>query len=110
MFSFNPPSIQIGLKKISLDCGGGDCAFVSHAHSDHALTAKASELIASPATVDLMRARGYPVSKKISHDHYGIKLISAGHVLGARQLVAETEGEGSFAYTGDFRLSDSFCV
>lgn len=108
MFSFNPPSVSIGVKQITLD-HAGDCAFVSHAHSDHALVARAPSIIASRETVDLMHARGYKVASDVQHGHYNAKLLNAGHVLGARQFYAETD-EGTFAYTGDFRMSDSFCV
>lgn len=108
MLSFNPPRVQVGLKEISLD-HAGEFAFISHAHSDHALKTRVPQLLASRETVDLMQARGYAVGEKTVFEHYGTKLLNAGHVLGARQLVAEGDG-GAFAYTGDFRLSSSFCV
>ena len=108
MFSFNPPSVSVGVRQITLDCAS-DFAFVSHAHSDHAFNSRRGFLLASPETADLLKARGYTVTSRVQHDHYGVKLLNAGHVLGARQLVAETD-EGNFAYTGDFRSSDSFCV
>ena len=70
---------------------------------------KAKTLLASRETVDLMRARKYSIKGEAIDSHYGVKLISAGHVLGARQLVAETDG-GVFAYTGDFNSANSACV
>ncbi len=108
MFSFNPPRVQVGVKEITLD-HAGEFSFISHAHSDHALKSRVPAIIASPETVDLIKARGYALGHQIMHEHYGVKLLGAGHVLGARQLVAEGDG-GTFAYTGDFRLSDSLCV
>ncbi|MEM4255153.1 MAG: hypothetical protein QXR53_02375 [Candidatus Norongarragalinales archaeon] len=108
MLSFNPPRVQVGLKEITLD-HAGELSFISHAHSDHALKSRVPAMLASEETVDLLQARGYASAHSIMHSHYGTRLISAGHVLGARQLVAEGDG-GVFAYTGDFRLSDSYCV
>lgn len=108
MLSLNPPRIQVGTREVSLD-HSGEFSFVSHAHSDHILTRKTPALLASEATVDLMRERGYPLAQSIHHEHSGMKLLSAGHVLGAKQLVAECDG-GVFAYTGDFRLGDTACI
>src|SRR3989344_4030315 len=108
MFSLNPPRVRIGLRELSLD-HPGDYAFVSHAHSDNAVGLKAKKLVASEATLDLMRARNYAVHGTLEKEPYGVKWLSAGHVLGAKQLVAETE-EGVFAYTGDFNTRDSVCV
>ena len=109
MFSLSPPRVKVGEKSISLD-SSGVCSFISHAHSDHALVTKnsTSSIIASVETIELMKARKYPVKGKLEIPEK-VTLANAGHILGARQLVAETSG-GIFAYTGDFRLSDSFCV
>ncbi|HLD62638.1 MAG TPA: hypothetical protein VI875_02105 [Candidatus Norongarragalinales archaeon] len=108
MLSFNPPKVRIGVKEITLD-HAGDFSFISHAHSDHALKTRVPSILASEATVDLLKARGYASGESVVHEHYGTKLLGAGHVLGARQLVAAGD-EGVVAYTGDFRLSDSLCV
>ncbi|MFH1056857.1 MAG: hypothetical protein V1717_03625 [Candidatus Micrarchaeota archaeon] len=108
MFSTNPPRVQVGLKEVFLD-HSGTFSFISHAHSDHALSSRVPTVLASRETIDLLEARGYPAGNDVVHEHYGIKLLNAGHVLGARQLAAETDG-GAFCYTGDFKLSSSPCV
>lgn len=108
MLSFNPPRVTVGTKEITLD-HSGELSFISHAHSDHALSSATPSMLASVETIDLLGARGYPASKQVYHDHYRVKLLGAGHVLGARQLVAECDG-GTFAYTGDFKLSGTPCV
>jgi putative mRNA 3-end processing factor len=83
---------------ISLDHSEGDLCFVSHAHSDHAAPLHSRKpVLASEETIAIAG------SKKQPHSHIGCRLIDAGHMLGAKQLVAEYDG-GVFAYTGDLRL------
>ncbi len=108
MLSFNPPRVTVGTREISLDHAGA-LAFISHAHSDHALSKAVPALLASRETADLLEARGYPLSREVLDAHYGVKMLDAGHVLGAKQLVAECDG-GIFAYTGDFKVSGTPCV
>jgi Cft2 family RNA processing exonuclease len=88
---------------------GKPLAFVSHAHSDH--IARHSEVILSPATARLLRAR-LP-GRRIEHVlEFGatravrgmrVTLLPAGHILGSAQFYLEVEGE-SLLYTGDFKL------
>ena len=87
---------------------------ISHAHSDHAgwhgLT------VATPATMDLMRARKAPPKEvelvelpyrvPYETDRATITLIPAGHILGSAQVLVETE-EGRLLYTGDFKRRES---
>lgn len=83
-------------------------AFVSHAHSDHALEHR--EVIATPQTLDLMRVRnlrpgnvqGLRFGEFMELKSGRIKLLPAGHVLGSAQIFAETDS-GTFLYTGDFK-------
>lgn len=90
------------------------CAVVSHAHSDHAGWHPVT--IATPATIDLMRARKSPPSgielvelpywKEHRIEGATITLIPAGHILGSAQVLVETE-EGRLLYTGDFKRRES---
>jgi len=96
-------------KRISLDCGGEN-AFVSHAHADHAVR-KAGSLLCSKATLDLMQARGYSpqcanAASEFKQDDLCVTLSSSGHVLGSAQLHAKWDST-SFTYTSDFKLGDS---
>ncbi|HWL54691.1 MAG TPA: hypothetical protein VNQ90_19780 [Chthoniobacteraceae bacterium] len=87
-------------------------SFVSHAHGDH--IAKHREVLFTPATARLMRARlpgqrvEHPVAfgERFTHERLpgvGLKLLPAGHLLGSAQLYLET-GDQSLLYTGDFKL------
>lgn len=106
--AFNHKKMQLGLsetRQLSLD-SAGNCAFFSHAHSDH-VNSRVEHVLASSQTVDLMKARGW--KKQVSRldesawNSEGItfKLVEAGHVLGSRQLLADSGGE-TFLYTADF--------
>jgi DNA ligase-1 len=87
-------------------------AFVSHAHSDH--IAEHREIIATPGTARLMRAR-LPGTRRehllpfgASADFPGFRatLIPAGHIFGSAQIHMETD-KGSLLYSGDFKLRPS---
>jgi len=87
---------------------------VSHAHSDHAGWHELT--IATPATMDLMKARKEPpASARLVELMYRepftvngtrITLFPAGHILGSAQVLVETKG-GSLLYTGDFKRRES---
>ncbi len=87
-------------------------AVVSHAHADHA--GRHAAVIASPATLALMRVRGVhpldarPLEFGAVYDLPGgrIELFPAGHVLGSAQ-VRVTGDSGTLVYTGDFKLRSS---
>ncbi len=90
-------------------------SFVSHAHSDH--IAKHREVILTPETARLMRARlpGRRVERPLAYGEcfthrrlpgVSLKLLPAGHLLGSAQLYLET-GDQSLLYTGDFKLRPS---
>ncbi len=83
---------------IGLDSPEGELNFLSHAHSDHTNGMKRLErLISSTETLALAGMKATPAS------HERARMIDAGHILGARQLVVEGDGE-RVVYTGDFSL------
>ncbi|MFH1222185.1 MAG: hypothetical protein V1492_03810 [Candidatus Micrarchaeota archaeon] len=80
-------------KKLGLDSAAA-VAFLSHAHSDHlGAVGSNNEIIASKETLVLADVDGESAVVE------GARLIDAGHILGARQLVLE--GEEKIIYTGD---------
>jgi Cft2 family RNA processing exonuclease len=89
--------------RIALDDASSEVCFVSHAHSDHtAAFSKRRSIIASDETFMLLGKP--PCSRQLPN---GASLHMAGHMLGARQLRAETPS-GVFVYTGDFSLHQSY--
>ena len=84
--------------RIALDNGRGDYSFISHAHADHLNgLKKQNKFIASQETYALAGLEGHLVNVE------GAKLINAGHILGARQLVLEHDGHKTI-YTGDISV------
>ena len=74
-----------------------DFTFVSHAHLDHMHTPSKSErIIASSATTELARARGYDLGKT-TEEADGVELLDSGHILGSRSIRIADE----VYYTGD---------
>ncbi|MEM4336144.1 MAG: hypothetical protein QXY61_04000 [Candidatus Anstonellales archaeon] len=93
-------SIPLGEIRIGLDCKDGDISFLSHAHLDHVSPVKgAKKIIASEETRIISGLNAEFVS---SLD--GIKLVNAGHMPGAKQLIVENGKK--IVYTGDIRLKD----
>lgn len=90
--------IQVGQETIALDNSKGDIAFLSHAHTDHLFgTSRVKHLVSSKATCDLAK-----IEKEVSSFPH-LKMLDAGHILGARQLAIEADGK-KIVYTGDFSL------
>lgn len=111
MLAFHPPSASLVIsgQRIALDRSSDQHVFISHAHSDHAPKG-IREIFSTPATVDLLKARGYKVTgKELAIDGAKIELLNAGHVLGSAQITAEFDGR-SFCYTGDFKLHPSMTL
>ncbi|MGV8176516.1 MAG: hypothetical protein ACP5NX_01825 [Candidatus Bilamarchaeaceae archaeon] len=89
---------SLGDISISFDSGDGDVSFVSHAHSDHVNGVKGKKrIIASEETVALGGLKG----SQVSHDN--AEMFSAGHMLGARQIMVENQ-DGRTVYTGDISI------
>ena len=81
--------------------------FVSHAHSDHISGIKnGTATFASEETRDLLLAR-YGITVKEEQMPKSIRLLNAGHILGSKQLYAETEDSGTIIYSGDYQVRDS---
>ena len=84
-------------------------AFVSHAHSDH--IARHAEVVTSPGTARLMRARLGGTRREHllefgetrTFRDFAITLLPAGHICGSAQSFVESAA-GSLLYTGDFKL------
>lgn len=94
-------TLACGEITIALDHGEGDLCFVSHAHSDHVNGVRRKEkVIASEETIALAGL------KATQHVHPNTKLLNAGHMLGARQIIIDTDGKRS-VYTGDLCLRDN---
>lgn len=91
---------------------------VTHFHADHISELNKSikectSIIASPITIESLQVLGYnipkhkqlPLNYGVKVDLLGekIKLERAEHIMGASQVVIETEKGVEIAYTGDFR-------
>lgn len=89
-------------KKLGLDYGKADVSFLSHAHSDHMKGGmkKQKSVIASSETLALA---GLDAEKTGLSD---VRMINAGHILGARQIVIEGDGEKT-VYTGDISVKEN---
>jgi putative mRNA 3-end processing factor len=82
--------------QIGLDGPGGDLPFLSHAHSDHTSGIKnEGRILASAETLELAGIDAESATLE------GTELLDAGHILGARMLAADCDGE-RVVYTGDF--------
>ena len=97
-------------------------SYISHGHADHARPH--GVVVTSPVNAQICEARfGRRGTRKGSlapivwetHafnepwmlDDHRLTLFPAGHVLGSAQLLVEGE-DGSFVYTGDFKLEQAF--
>lgn len=86
---------------IGLDSPKGDITFLSHAHSDHTNGLKKQKsFFSSQETLDLASIDFVPQSLP-----NGIRMLEAGHILGARQLVVDSDESGErIVYTGDISV------
>ncbi len=96
-------------KNIALDARDrcADTNFVSHAHSDHTSgVSTKKETLASDITYELIKLRTGKSTKRCSAPS-GSKLLNAGHILGSKQLFAQSDDGYSFVYSGDYQVSGS---
>lgn len=104
------PQLGIGLDtRFSNHC----IQVISHAHADHVPYKSTFPILASPATIDLMIARGFKGEyekldfyQPFETENARITLFPAGHILGSAQIFIESD-EGNVLYTGDFRYPAS---
>lgn len=106
---------------IHFDCGAtgqvvadarsavGDVNVVSHAHADHTFRSPPETVVCAAETAAIAAARtgtGFDFVESAP----GIELVPAGHVVGSRATILETErDDGSrrrYCYTGDFSTRD----
>jgi putative mRNA 3-end processing factor len=96
---------------------GVDRAVITHAHSDHARPGNRA-VLASPATLALMRARGLQGQseqalgwgERLRLNDVTLWLEPAGHVLGSAQVAMEYEGSRAVV-SGDYkRRPDPTCA
>ncbi|MDG6988793.1 MAG: exonuclease [Nitrososphaerota archaeon] len=74
-----------------------DYTFVSHAHIDHMHSpSKGEKIIASAATRELAKVRGYDLGAT-TEEVEGVELLDSGHILGSRAIRIADE----VYYTGD---------
>jgi Cft2 family RNA processing exonuclease len=89
--------------------------FVSHAHSDH--IACHEHAICTPETAALVEARvgvGQVTALQFAQSHRfddrtQIEVLPSGHILGSAMLHV-TRDDGTFLYTGDFKLRQCLTV
>jgi putative mRNA 3-end processing factor len=91
--------------EISLDSRDKNSSvnFVSHAHSDHTTGVnKTKPILASAITHDLIEARK-GIKIKRCEELKNTQLLPSGHIIGSKQLYAETDNGYSVLYSGDFQ-------
>lgn len=96
-----------------LPAGFEGTVFISHAHADHAPRSRRITVCATPATAELMRARGHrgpiqtlPFGETLQLPAARVTLYPAGHILGSAMILVDSE-KGSLLYTGDCRTPPS---
>lgn len=103
-------SLYCGDYKISLDKKdkSANINFISHAHSDHTSSANTkSKFLSSAVTAKLIKAR-QSIDIDYSENIPGMKLLSAGHILGSKQLYLDHESLGrTITYSGDYQMQPS---
>lgn len=82
-------------------------AYISHAHTDHtAALGGPAKIFCSNETASLI---GLGAKDRVEIPD-GITLHNAGHMLGSRQIMLDTESHGRLVYTGDFKMRDGLTV
>ena len=90
--------VEIEEKKIGLDNGHYPYAFLSHSHKDHTSGIKKAKYLLSSEETRIIAG-----IEKPSFSSQKLRMVNAGHMLGAKQLVAEEDGRKT-VYTGDIRI------
>ncbi len=95
--------------EISLDvkAKGANIDFVSHAHTDHiSATRSSNKILASEQTGKLLEGvYSISLNSRKAATPKNIRLLSAGHILGSRQLLVDNEEIGErVLYSGDFQI------
>ncbi len=105
-------AVHVGGHSIGLDRdeAGTDLNFVSHAHTDHLSGIRRGKgAFASEITRELVAARGRRFENAAVP--CGAVLLSAGHMLGSRQLYIDSDANGrSVVYTGDYQMQRSYAA
>ena len=85
-----------------------DVNFVSHAHADHMSGLRASRpCIASEATMQIIEAKKHKKFERMQLPG-NAKMLSSGHMLGAKQLYIDSEHYGArILYSGDYQMQRS---
>jgi Cft2 family RNA processing exonuclease len=119
MFSLTEKSLYVAAIDLWIDSmRERDRCYVSHGHADHARAHGTIVTSVNNARVCRLRFRHRPGSRAVTFEEHAfnepwndgehrLTLFSAGHVLGSSQLLIEGDA-GSFVYTGDFKLANSY--
>src|SRR5690625_7820413 len=75
---------------------GAEVSFVSHAHSDHVPSNRRASVYATPATLDLMRARGFKgegtplrLGEWVECGSFSARLYTSGRIVGSSMISIE---------------------
>lgn len=103
-------ALGIGGYSIALDThdANANVNFVSHAHTDHTSGVRSKKpTISSSITRELVELRK-GIRINAMELPKGVRMLSAGHMLGSTQLYIESEEHGcSMVYTGDYQMQRS---
>ncbi|MHA2003546.1 MAG: MBL fold metallo-hydrolase [Candidatus Thorarchaeota archaeon] len=110
--------LDYGHVRLALDTGiKGETTLLTHGHTDHLRgVEKAHRVVATKATIDTLRARGYGFKGRVELLEYNQRIgqlgvvvtaLNAGHVLGSSMYLMEFDEGLSVLYTGDFNVVDS---
>lgn len=84
--------------------GDSDIVFLSHAHTDHLISANTDPVICSPITAELAKERMGISSVTYRESAPNIDLLASGHIIGSRAALIEDTYR--YLYTGDVCTRD----